>query len=541
MTAGFENDVMLASNVNFNPGSPPNVGQVTTNAQLLIGSTAAPNIRVGNLTSTGGTIAATYVAPNINLEVANGAPLTKIKGNDGVTEVPDATGVFNFKTANATVKFLGSTNTETLDFGLTNLVLGGDATSITIANANSGFGLNALDNLTSGSDNCVFGWGGGGSITTGSSNCLLGVAAGGNITSGNSNCCIGSNSLQSASGISSQNTTLGGQTLSQATGGVRANLVLGFSSGMNYTTTESDNILLLNKGVISDNRTTRIGNNDAVNGQTRAFLSGVTGVTVAATAPIGVNSSDQLSSLGFGTANQIFTSNGAGASPTWQAPATFSRINVQDFTSSGTYTPTSGMKYCIIECIGGGGGGGSCGASATLSCASTGGGGGEYMKGVFSAATIGASKAVTVGSAGANGGVSGDGGNGGTSSVGVLISAAGGTGGKGSTTLVLSSTGKGTGGSGGASGIVAGQMKMLGGNGGASHWSNALGVSGYGGMAGGGSGSMSASVLVAAGTISGNSGSFPGGGGSGSVQITTNASAVGGAGSSGYVFIIEFI
>lgn len=31
---------------------------------------------------------------------------------------------------------------------------------------------------------------------------------------------------------------------------------------------------------------------------------------------------------------------------------------IQKFTASGTYTPTSGMIFCIIECVGGGGAGG---------------------------------------------------------------------------------------------------------------------------------------------------------------------------------------
>jgi hypothetical protein len=61
--AGFDNDIMFANNVDFR-GVEPVVGQVTTNGQLLIGSTASPNIRVnvptinanGNIQTGAGTL-----------------------------------------------------------------------------------------------------------------------------------------------------------------------------------------------------------------------------------------------------------------------------------------------------------------------------------------------------------------------------------------------------------------------------------------------------------------------------------------------------
>lgn len=72
---GFDNSVLCAENVNFDPGAPPNAGQVTTNGQLLIGATVAPNIRVGNLTSTGGSVTITNGAGTINLEAGTTTPL----------------------------------------------------------------------------------------------------------------------------------------------------------------------------------------------------------------------------------------------------------------------------------------------------------------------------------------------------------------------------------------------------------------------------------------------------------------------------------
>ena len=40
------------------------------------------------------------------------------------------------------------------------------------------------------------------------------------------------------------------------------------------------------------------------------------------------------------------------------------QVKVTTFASSGTYTPTAGMVYCVIECVGGGGGSGGVSGSA---------------------------------------------------------------------------------------------------------------------------------------------------------------------------------
>lgn len=73
--AGFDNDVVYASNVDFT-GSATVTGQFTTNGQLLIGSTAAPYARVGSLTSTGATVTISTGAGTINLEAGAAVPTT---------------------------------------------------------------------------------------------------------------------------------------------------------------------------------------------------------------------------------------------------------------------------------------------------------------------------------------------------------------------------------------------------------------------------------------------------------------------------------
>jgi hypothetical protein len=75
-------------------------------------------------------------------------------------------------------------------------------------------------------------------------------------------------------------------------------------------------------------------------------------------------------------------------------------INVQVFSSSGTYTPTKGTKTIVAEIQGGGGGGGGVGtrpSSGTMSIGASGGAGGY---GKFMIGSLAASYVVTVGKGG---------------------------------------------------------------------------------------------------------------------------------------------
>lgn len=220
--------------------------------------------------------------------------------------------------------------------------------------------------------------------------------------------------------------------------------------------------------------------------------------------------------------------------------AAISQVKNQTFTSNGTYTPTSGMKYCQIIVLGGGAAGGgaaSTAATSNTSCGS-GGGAGEYASGIFTAAQIGASKAVTVGAGGT--GVSGGTGNsGGATSVGAtLISANGGTGGISSgASLTVATADGGAGGTGG----TAGDYRCDGYNGGhgVSTYSNGLAViPGHGGDGGnsylgpGGKGALAAA--------NGGGGHVYGAGGGGALTFGSTANT-GGAGTAGIVIITEYI
>lgn len=102
----------------------------------------------------------------------------------------------------------------------------------------------------------------------------------------------------------------------------------------------------------------------------------------------------------------------------------FANINIIRFTSSGTYTPSSTLKFAIVECWGAGGG-----ASWGYTGSSSG-GGGSYSCSIFSSSAIGASKSITIGTGGAGATTSaGAGSAGGATSFDTLISCPGGAGG----------------------------------------------------------------------------------------------------------------
>ena len=213
-------------------------------------------------------------------------------------------------------------------------------------------------------------------------------------------------------------------------------------------------------------------------------------------------------------------------------------LNVQTFTTTGTYTPTSGMQYCIIEVIGSGGGGGGVASTMLTQGAAGGGAAGGYAKGVFSAATIGASTAVTIGAAGAGGIGANNGGNGSACSVGAggaLISAGGGNGGSLSG---IGAEGYASGGTGnaGANGYinVAGQSGQYG------FYGNP-GVSGTGGSTLYGAGGIGIGLLATDGMKNGTAGTGYGAGGGGAVNGNNNAAATGGAGTTGIVIITEYL
>jgi hypothetical protein len=205
---------------------------------------------------------------------------------------------------------------------------------------------------------------------------------------------------------------------------------------------------------------------------------------------------------------------------------------VRIFTASGSYAPTAGILYSVLEAWGGGGGGGGAPASASTTGSGAGGGGaGGYSRKTVTLAQIGGGQTVTIGAAGAGAPAGANtGGNGGVTSVGSLCIANGGLGGGGAPAAI----GFGGGGPGGTAGT--GDITGTGAPGGIGYGS--ADTTRFQAIAGNG-----ASTSIGGGGYftgyAGSSASGHGGGGSGGTSQNSNPAFPGGSGSSGYVAITE--
>lgn len=236
--------------------------------------------------------------------------------------------------------------------------------------------------------------------------------------------------------------------------------------------------------------------------------------------------------LGIGAAGTVLGSNGT--IPGWVAGV--GSVHKQKFTATGTYTPNAKMLYAMLECVGGGGGGGGVAGDGN-SIAGGGGGSGGYSRTLATATDIGASKAVTIGAAGAGGTAGANNGTaGGATSVGTLCVANGGLGGMGQGSLPLVADGV----LGGAAG-TGDDVAATGAPGGTGMYSDggfSRGISGAGGSSyfgGGGRPRIASSA-----TNAGYAATAYGGGGGGAVTHGVSSNAAGGAGFAGYVVITEY-
>lgn len=239
--------------------------------------------------------------------------------------------------------------------------------------------------------------------------------------------------------------------------------------------------------------------------------------------------------------------------------AAFSGVTLQAFTATGanTYTPTSGMKWCIAISTGAGGGGGGADVTGAADAgAGAGGGAGGTCIEAFSAATIGVSQTVTIGTGGTAGNnTGGNGGNGGNTTFGALHTANGGTGGAGSG---AASTANHRAVAGGAGGTPSGGLVNMPGGTGHDGWSmlsidatdaseGAIAMGGSGGASmwgGGGRGGSNAQDGAAgdstAGSQAGSNGAARGSGAGGGAVNNTATGVAGGVGADGFCLVIEF-
>lgn len=249
-------------------------------------------------------------------ETAGGGTVISLSGNDNIKVLPDGTGNIKIQTAGSTVQVLGTPVSflESINFGLTNLLLGSSGSSIAGAVRNVGLGEQALQDLTTGMDNVGIGFQSLLSNTSGTENTAVGSLSADVLTTGSENTAIGYGAYSGATNASgniaigvtalsgavvspaannlaignesllllttgSDNVALGDHSLSALTTG-GTNIALGVLAGSAITTT-SNNINIGHPGIVADANTIRIGISGSGTGQqNKTFIAGIAGVTV---------------------------------------------------------------------------------------------------------------------------------------------------------------------------------------------------------------------------------------------------------------------
>jgi len=251
-----------------NPGLVYFDGSYSFDGRLPVSSDNTINITVG--------------ATTIDFTASDSGDVQTLTGNSGVATASGGI------TANTTVKFVGTSGNLTEDFGISNLLIGSSGSSITSALANVSIGQFTLQALTSGIGNTCLGVFAGSSLTSGQSNVLIGSNAGLALTSSLSNIAIGPSALLTFTtgvGSAGTNIAIGKQSLDLLTTGT-SNIAIGSLAGHSCTSSESNNILIGNAGVLGESTTIRIGNTAL---QTDCYLAGIlhttSGRTVNVTTP----------------------------------------------------------------------------------------------------------------------------------------------------------------------------------------------------------------------------------------------------------------
>ena len=135
-----------------------------------------------------------------------------------------------------------------------------------------------------------------------------------------------------------------------------------------------------------------------------------------------------------GSAGQVIQVNSGASALEFATPAGgLTNFQIREFTSTTTYTPTSGTAFIRVYCVGGGGGGGGTNPGNQNAFMAGGGMGGNCGVRDYDSTELGADAAITIGAAGSGGPNNHEGGQGGQTSfnpagTGVTLSADGGVG-----------------------------------------------------------------------------------------------------------------
>jgi hypothetical protein len=208
-------------------------------------------------------------------------------------------------------------------------------------------------------------------------------------------------------------------------------------------------------------------------------------------------------------------------------------LNVQTFTSSGTYNPTPGTTKIIVEVQGGGGSGGACASTTAQQGAAAGAGSaGSFARALLTSGFSGV--AVTVGAGGATTAAGANNGNSGSaSSFGSTVIAPGGNGGYAGIAFVPNAVvGGAVSGAAPTGGNLVGSIGAPGGYGVVLSINAVLGGVGAPSVYGGGG--------VGGGNQPGADAGAPGAGGGGASSIRSSPARTGGAGGAGLVTVYEY-
>ena len=253
-----------ASTISVGSGTTLNIATTAINSSNTNVITGAGTLNYGSITFVGTSsgINTSTLNPLVTLPSSGGS--VTLTGDSGTASGSSLTVYSHNASRNcgSSVLFSNSGTTSTLNVTDVNdnTFMGSTAGSLSTTGVlNTGFGIQCLGALTSGSRNCGLG----GSLA--------------NLTSGSYNCAIG------------------------------------YISGSNYLTSESSNICINSIGVTSESNTLRIGSatGSSATEINQAFICGIQTITVTGQ-PVAVSSSNQIGVYSTGSTGNVLTSNGDG-------------------------------------------------------------------------------------------------------------------------------------------------------------------------------------------------------------------------------------
>lgn len=196
----------------------------------------------------------------------------------------------------------------------------------------------------------------------------------------------------------------------------RANKYLGFNSEGNAIAVDGTT----NATTISTFGATLVDDANASAARTTLGLGNLATLNTVGSSQIDANSvtASELNISGNGTSGQAITSDGDGSFSYTNLTFAGRLINIQSFTSSGTYTPNASALQALVYVQGAGGGGGGADSDSTTDQAGvgSGGNGGGFIQSAFIDVSAGSySSTITIGAGGAGGAGEDVGDNGGDS------------------------------------------------------------------------------------------------------------------------------